>query len=130
MYRAVIRNCSLPIEGYRVRVARVQHPRVERAVVGGDCVRLVAVVGPSYRASRFNGHIRRVEEVVPYLNRACILHGNCLHPPSCAKAAGANTTRAKTNNATKSSRRFISFLLSKLELSSFSLSNKQTRGEH
>src|SRR5215211_6532184 len=64
MYRTVIRNCSLPTKGYRVRVARVQNSRVERTIVGGNCVRLVALVCPSYRASRFNGHIRRVEEVV------------------------------------------------------------------
>src|ERR671921_321367 len=58
VYRAVVRYGSLPIKGHRVRVARVQHPRIERAVVGGHRVRPGTVVGPSYRASRFDGGIR------------------------------------------------------------------------
>src|SRR5215211_4588660 len=79
VYRTVVRYGSPPIKGHRVRVARVQPPRIERAVVGGHRVRQGTVVGPRYRASRFNSGIGWVKEVVPYANLACILHRHRFH---------------------------------------------------
>lgn len=70
-----------------------------------------AVVSLSYRASRFDGGIRWVEEVIAYVNRACILHGHCFHDPILRPGGGHKHEQGDDRQRAKSSRRFMAFLL-------------------
>ena len=57
VYRAVVLDRSFPQESDCVSVSRVQHPRVERAIVGGYGMRLFVFVDPRYFVPGGNGRI-------------------------------------------------------------------------
>jgi hypothetical protein len=63
--RAVVGGRPMPVEGDPERVARVQRPRVEQPVVGGNVMRVFALVDSPYGRARGDDDVSRIEVVVP-----------------------------------------------------------------
>jgi hypothetical protein len=103
VYRAVVCDHSRPQEGDRIGVSRVQHPRVERPIIGGYGVRGTAFVDPRYLVSGCNGRIGRLEVEVFDRHRPRVLRRlpPIAYTSCCAPAAGTSITSTPTESVAR-----------------------------